>query len=88
MKVKVFYQLVIPKGGFYFVYPNPSFKDRTPHAFTYSQFHGARTWFPCFDSLTDACTFEMHFTVDEKLTVIASGENYQVVFFLFFIGYL
>jgi aminopeptidase N len=35
---------------------------------------GARTWFPCVDTLTDRCTFSMEITVDSGSLVIASGE--------------
>lgn len=36
--------------------------------------HDARLWFPCVDSYCEPATWTIEVTVEESLTVIASGE--------------
>ncbi len=79
--VRIEYELVEPLGGVYFVLPDArAFPSRAPHMFTTNQPGGARMWFPCVDTLTDTCTFEMEYTVDANYLVVSNGELQEQVY--------
>jgi transcription initiation factor TFIID subunit 2 len=72
--VRIDFELVDPRGGVYFVLPDPeAYPLRAPHMYTCSVASGARVWLPCVDLPTEQCTWEMTYTAEKSLTVISSG---------------
>ncbi len=47
--------------------------------YTHSSLDGARLWFPCVDTTTERCTYELQYTVDSPYFVISSGDLQQQV---------
>lgn len=41
---------------------------------------GARSWFPCLDTLSERATYEMEYTVSSDLVVVSSGDLIEQVF--------
>ena len=72
--LRIYYQLLRPKSGVYFVTTDSVYPNRFIHMHTNNQIAGARLWFPCVDTLYDRCTFQFEITVHSSLLVICSGD--------------
>jgi len=70
-KVKIKFTLQRPKGGL--VFAGGVAGDVAAHMFTDGQCGGPRTWFPCWDALDAANTFEIIVTVPKGNTVLCSA---------------
>jgi len=70
-KVKIKFKLERPRGGLVFAGGVPG--DVGAHMFTDGQCGGARTWFPCWDTI-DACnSFDIIVNVAKEHTVLCSA---------------
>uniref|UniRef100_T1JF23 Transcription initiation factor TFIID subunit 2 n=1 Tax=Strigamia maritima TaxID=126957 RepID=T1JF23_STRMM len=54
--------------------------DRAAHIFTYGHSNSSRLWFPCIDSYSEPCTWNLEFTVDVSMTAVSCGELTETVF--------
>eukprot|EP00761_Pharyngomonas_kirbyi_P001975 gb/GECH01001979.1/.p1 GENE.gb/GECH01001979.1/~~gb/GECH01001979.1/.p1 ORF type:complete len:1731 (+),score=425.85 gb/GECH01001979.1/:1-5193(+) len=70
--VRIFYELVNPYAGVYFVSPDDS-EDTLPYMYTHNQIDGANLWLPSQEGNT-MIPFEAEITTHPDVVVISSGE--------------
>ena len=65
LNVTVEYTIEKPRGGLQFI------GGPAAHCYTIGE---SRLWFPCVDTNTELCTWQLEFTVDARLTAVSCGE--------------
>ncbi|KIY69351.1 hypothetical protein CYLTODRAFT_420749 [Cylindrobasidium torrendii FP15055 ss-10] len=69
--LKISYSCRRPPDGIEFILPDDSYPYRVPHCYTTpSSPDAARCWVPCFDSISEKCTWEFEFVVPRYLEEI------------------
>lgn len=90
IKVSVSWLVRNPSAGLYFIMTdlaangnggdegeqlvNGVHPEQLVHLYTAKRNNSSRLWFPCVDSFSESCTWNIMVTVDEHLTAIVSGE--------------
>jgi transcription initiation factor TFIID subunit 2 len=71
LKVKVEFSLEQPVGGVHF-----SSLDHSTHShvFTYGWINSSRLWFPCIDSYSELCTWDLSYTVPSPMVAVSCGD--------------
>ncbi|CAF0780491.1 unnamed protein product [Adineta ricciae] len=73
-KVTIDFSLEQPETGIHFFVPDDDAKVSRLSRHLFTTGHDARLWFPCVDSYCEPSTWTIDVTVEESLTVVASGE--------------
>ncbi|CAL8096925.1 unnamed protein product [Orchesella dallaii] len=77
--VEMEYSLEHPQSGMHFFVPDdPSGQERA-HMFTTRHENSSRLWFPCIDSYSEVCTWDLEFKVEENLVAISCGDLVETV---------
>lgn len=82
LRITIEFSICEPEGGIHFVLaesPDGTLMPSSSHMFTQAYENSTRLWFPCVDSFTDPCTWQLEFTVDKNLTAVSSGELQEVI---------
>ncbi|XP_046383438.1 transcription initiation factor TFIID subunit 2 [Ischnura elegans] len=82
LRIAVEFSLEQPKGGLHFVVPSGegSLVQRGAHMFTWGHANSSRLWFPCIDSFSQCCPWQLEFTVDEGMTAVSCGDLIETVY--------
>ncbi|CAF3187412.1 unnamed protein product [Rotaria socialis] len=72
--VTIDFSLERPESGIHFFIPDDDAKLSRLSRHLFTTGHDARLWFPCVDSYCEPATWTIEVTVEESLTVVASGE--------------
>ncbi|XP_013789329.2 transcription initiation factor TFIID subunit 2-like [Limulus polyphemus] len=82
LRVNVEFSIERPQGGVHFVVPNTegTLAERGAHMFTYGYETSSRLWFPCIDSYSEPCTWNIECTVDACMVAVSSGDLLETVY--------
>ena len=69
LKICLHFMLEDPQAGLHFIIDDPE----NTHLYTSGTENASRLWFPCVDSYTEPCVWELDFTVDNNMTAISCG---------------
>jgi transcription initiation factor TFIID subunit 2 len=77
--IRIYYELIEPKAGVYFVDPQKNDEDELPVMFTHNQVVGAGLWFPCLDEVHSLSTYEFQITTPPSAVAVCTGDLVQQV---------
>jgi len=73
VEVDIFYEVVKPKLGLYFIRPSRAYPKNPTQVWTQGEDEYSRYWFPCFDAPHDRTTTEVVATVPFGFTAVSNG---------------
>jgi transcription initiation factor TFIID subunit 2 len=74
VKVTIDFSLEKPSGGVQFVDCHNGQPSNYAHMFVYGWGNASRLWFPCIDSSSELCPWDISVTVPANMFALASGE--------------
>ncbi|ODM99054.1 Transcription initiation factor TFIID subunit 2 [Orchesella cincta] len=73
------YSLENPQSGMHFFVPEDQTGLERAHMFTTRHENSSRLWFPCIDSYSEVCTWDLEFKVEENLVAVSCGDLVETV---------
>ena len=80
LKIFISFSIENPQGGLHFNVGSADEPSDFDHVYTLSHENSSRLWFPCLDTYTQPCTWDMEFTVCNGMTAVSCGELMESVF--------